>query len=46
MIMWVIGRTDVFHAVHAAAFGAAFDRALAGHLSFVREGQRPAGVGR
>ena len=28
----VIGRSDVFHAVDGAAFGAAFDGAVAGHL--------------
>lgn len=28
----VVGRSDVFHAVDAAAFGAAFDGAFAGHL--------------
>ena len=28
----VVGRSDVFHAVDAAALGAAFDGAVAGHL--------------
>ena len=30
----VVGRANVFHAVDAAAFGAAFDGAFAGHLVF------------
>lgn len=37
MIVWVVRWSDVFHAIDAAAFGAAFDRALAGHLLWVRE---------
>ena len=38
MRMRVVGRADVFHAVDAAAFGAALDGALAGHLLCGGEG--------
>lgn len=42
----VVGRPDVLHAVDAAAFGAAFDGAVAGHLLRVREGSASCSCGK
>ena len=42
----VVGRADVLHAVDAAAFGAAFDGAVAGHLLRVREGSASCSCGK
>ena len=42
----VVGRPDVLHTVDAAAFGAAFDGAVAGHLLRVGEGSASCSCGK